>query len=138
MPRRRRWQPFDATDACGACRAQFTWHTTSATATAAFREKHNCRECGLLVCDPCSRRRKPLSHVGLLVPSRVCDRCFFRGNDDDADDANDDADDDAVWPDDADAARPGGAAAGHDTRPSAMHKGRERAASGPPRQTARL
>ncbi|KAJ1452198.1 hypothetical protein M885DRAFT_620160 [Pelagophyceae sp. CCMP2097] len=90
------WQPFDATDACGACRAQFTWHTTSATATAAFREKHNCRECGLLVCDPCSRRRKPLSHVGLLVPSRVCDRCFFRGNDDDADDANDDADDDAV------------------------------------------
>jgi hypothetical protein len=39
------------------------------------REKHNCRKCGLLVCDPCSRSRKPLPQIGLNSPVRICDRC---------------------------------------------------------------
>lgn len=41
------------------------------------RDKHNCRMCGLLVCHPCSRHRKPLPRMGVLEPSRVCDRCYY-------------------------------------------------------------
>ena len=72
------WQPFHATDSCECCKAAFTWHTTSRTEPQTYREKHNCRQCGLLVCDPCSKRRKPLPAIGLLAPSRVCDRCYFQ------------------------------------------------------------
>ncbi|KAJ8613406.1 hypothetical protein CTAYLR_002258, partial [Chrysophaeum taylorii] len=73
------WQPFHATDSCQCCGAKFTWHVTSNSEAQTYREKHNCRSCGLLVCDPCSKRRKPLPRIGLLEPSRVCDRCHFQG-----------------------------------------------------------
>lgn len=73
------WQPFHATDSCQCCGAKFTWHVTSSSEAQTYREKHNCRSCGLLVCDPCSKRRKPLPSIGLLEPSRVCDRCHYHG-----------------------------------------------------------
>lgn len=72
------WQPFHTTDTCQCCGAKFTWHVTSSSEAQTFREKHNCRNCGLLVCDPCSKRRKPLPKIGLLEPSRVCDRCHYK------------------------------------------------------------
>ena len=72
------WQPFHTADSCSCCSAKFTWHCTSSSASTTYREKHNCRQCGLLVCDPCSKHRRVLPDLGLLLPSRVCDRCFFR------------------------------------------------------------
>jgi len=71
------WQPFHDTDSCSCCQAKFTWHVTSSSEAQQYREKHNCRNCGLLVCDPCSQQRKPLPRLGLLEPSRICDRCHF-------------------------------------------------------------
>ncbi|EGB12599.1 hypothetical protein AURANDRAFT_17881, partial [Aureococcus anophagefferens] len=70
------WQPFHTADSCSCCSAKFTWHCTSSSESTTYREKHNCRECGLLVCDPCSKHRRVLPDLGLLLPSRVCDRCF--------------------------------------------------------------
>ena len=73
------WQPFHTADSCSCCSAKFTWHCTTQQATTVYREKHNCRQCGLLVCDPCSKHSKVLPRLGLLQPCRVCDRCFYEG-----------------------------------------------------------
>ena len=73
------WQPFGASETCACCHSRFTWHCTSRSETTAYREKHHCRACGALVCDPCSRHRRALPRLGLLAPRRVCDRCFYAG-----------------------------------------------------------
>ena len=73
------WQPFGASETCACCHSRFTWHCTSRSETTAYREKHHCRACGALVCDPCSRHRLALPQIGLLSPRRVCDRCFYAG-----------------------------------------------------------
>lgn len=62
---------------CSACCASlFTWASTSNTEAQAARDKHNCRACGGLVCDPCSRKRVPIPAIGITAPVRVCDRCY--------------------------------------------------------------
>ena len=62
---------------CSACCASlFTWASTSSTEAQAARDKHNCRACGGLVCDPCSKKRIPIPAVGITAPVRVCDRCY--------------------------------------------------------------
>lgn len=33
--------------------------------------------CGAVVCDGCSKQRRPLPHKGMPFPERICDRCFF-------------------------------------------------------------
>ncbi len=58
------------------CASRFTWASTSDTEAQEARDKHNCRSCGGLVCDPCSSNRVPISDVGINMPSRVCDRCY--------------------------------------------------------------
>lgn len=58
------------------CASSFTWASTSDTEAQEARDKHNCRSCGGLVCDPCSKNRIPLSDLGINIPSRVCDRCY--------------------------------------------------------------
>ena len=58
------------------CASLFTWASTSDSEAQAARDKHNCRSCGTLVCDPCSKNRLPLPSVGITVPVRVCDRCY--------------------------------------------------------------
>jgi hypothetical protein len=65
---------FPSRSSC--CASRFTWASTSNTAAQEARDKHNCRSCGTLVCDPCSKNRIPLPSIGLTVPSRVCDRCY--------------------------------------------------------------
>lgn len=58
------------------CASLFTWASTSDSKAQEARDKHNCRSCGSLVCDPCSKNRIPLPEIGLGLPSRVCDRCY--------------------------------------------------------------
>lgn len=71
-----RWTAFDEDDTCSCCASRFTWASTSDSEAQEARDKHNCRSCGTLVCDPCSKNRIPLPSIGLTVPVRVCDRCY--------------------------------------------------------------
>ncbi|CAM9679024.1 unnamed protein product [Scytosiphon promiscuus] len=71
------WVPFSESEVCQLCKADFSWASTSKSEAQRARDKHNCRMCGLLVCDPCSNHRKPLPRVGVLEACRVCDRCFY-------------------------------------------------------------
>jgi Lipase (class 3)/FYVE zinc finger len=62
---------------CSACCAsRFTWASTSDNEAQEARDKHNCRSCGSLVCDPCSLNRNPVPSIGLTSVVRVCDRCY--------------------------------------------------------------
>ena len=71
-----RWTAFDEDDTCSCCASRFTWASTSNSEAQNARDKHNCRSCGTLVCNPCATNRIPLSSIGLTVPVRVCDRCY--------------------------------------------------------------
>ena len=59
------------------CASRFTWASTSDSEAQEARDKHNCRNCGQLVCDPCSRNRVALPRYGIDVPVRICDRCYY-------------------------------------------------------------
>jgi pimeloyl-ACP methyl ester carboxylesterase len=74
------WMPFDCADKCACCMLPFTWHSTFRGAAQEFRERYNCRNCGALVCGPCSKQRKSIPRLGMLAPRRICDRCFLRGD----------------------------------------------------------
>ncbi|KAL7562019.1 hypothetical protein ACA910_011067 [Epithemia clementina (nom. ined.)] len=71
-----RWTAFDEDDTCACCASRFTWASTSNSKAQEARDKHNCRSCGTLVCNPCSSNRVPLPSLGLTCPVRVCDRCY--------------------------------------------------------------
>mmetsp|Transcript_11811 Transcript_11811/g.14907 ORF Transcript_11811/g.14907 Transcript_11811/m.14907 type:complete len:182 (+) Transcript_11811:275-820(+) len=71
-----KWTGFDEESTCSCCASRFTWASTSDTEAQEARDKHNCRSCGGLVCDPCSSNRVPVSDIGINLPSRVCDRCY--------------------------------------------------------------
>ena len=71
-----RWTAFDEDDTCSCCASRFTWASTSQSKAQEARDKHNCRSCGTLVCNPCSTNRIPLPSIGLTTPTRVCDRCY--------------------------------------------------------------
>lgn len=58
------------------CASRFTWASTSDSEAQEARDKHNCRSCGTLVCDPCSRNRIPIPSIGISLSARVCDRCY--------------------------------------------------------------
>eukprot|EP00547_Thalassionema_nitzschioides_P008274 CAMPEP_0194226710 /NCGR_PEP_ID=MMETSP0156-20130528/42393_1 /TAXON_ID=33649 /ORGANISM="Thalassionema nitzschioides, Strain L26-B" /LENGTH=1124 /DNA_ID=CAMNT_0038959155 /DNA_START=54 /DNA_END=3424 /DNA_ORIENTATION=- len=70
------WTAFDEDVTCSCCASRFTWASTSDSEAQEARDKHNCRSCGTLCCDPCSRNRIPLPSLGLTVHVRVCDRCY--------------------------------------------------------------
>ncbi|KAL9187576.1 hypothetical protein ACHAXT_001679 [Thalassiosira profunda] len=70
------WVGFADDCTCACCASLFTWASTSNTEAQAARDKHNCRACGGLVCDPCSKKRVPIPAIGITVPVRVCDRCY--------------------------------------------------------------
>jgi hypothetical protein len=71
-----RWTAYDEDDTCCCCANRFTWASTSNSEAQEARDKHNCRSCGGLICDPCSKNRVPIPSIGLTVPVRVCDRCY--------------------------------------------------------------
>jgi FYVE zinc finger len=62
------------------CASRFTWASTSDNEAQEARDKHNCRSCGSLVCDPCSLNRIPIPSIGLTTTVRVCDRCYNDSN----------------------------------------------------------
>lgn len=62
-------------DSC-CCANRFTWASTSDSEAQEARDKHSCRSCGGLVCDPCAQHRVPIPSIGITVPVRVCDRCY--------------------------------------------------------------
>jgi hypothetical protein len=70
------WVGFADDCTCACCASLFTWASTSNTEAQAARDKHNCRACGGLVCDPCSKKRIPIPAIGITAPVRVCDRCY--------------------------------------------------------------
>ncbi|CAM9212244.1 unnamed protein product [Discosporangium mesarthrocarpum] len=72
------WVPFTAVDKCQLCGADFSWNSTLSSKAQLSRDKHNCRSCGMLVCDPCSLHRRPLPRIGVLSSCRVCDRCYYK------------------------------------------------------------
>ncbi len=74
------WTPYNASDVCQRCGSAFTWASTSQSSAQVNRDKHNCRQCGKLVCGPCAMHRRPIPHIGLKQLVRVCDACFFKGN----------------------------------------------------------
>jgi len=71
-----RWTAFHEDDTCSCCASRFTWASTSDSEAQEARDKHNCRSCGTLVCNPCSTNRIALPSIGITVPVRVCDRCY--------------------------------------------------------------
>jgi Lipase (class 3)/FYVE zinc finger len=71
-----KWSAFDEDDTCCCCASRFTWASTSNSAAQEARDKHNCRSCGGLVCDPCAQNRTPIPSIGLTIPVRICDRCY--------------------------------------------------------------
>ena len=73
------WEGFEEKDACACCAVDLTWRWGAASEAQRYRDKHNCRCCGRLVCEACSGHRKALPSIGLALPARVCDRCFFGG-----------------------------------------------------------
>ena len=70
------WTGFSEEMTCSCCASRFTWASTSDSEAQEARDRHNCRACGGLVCDPCSQNRISVSHIGINVPCRVCDRCY--------------------------------------------------------------
>jgi hypothetical protein len=58
------------------CASAFTWASTSDSEAQEARDRHNCRACGGLVCEQCSKNKCPVPDVGLLFSVRVCDRCY--------------------------------------------------------------
>ena len=71
------WTPFDASDTCQRCANKFSWHSTFTSASSEARERHNCRNCGDLVCGPCSSQRQAIPRLGLSNPVRVCIKCYL-------------------------------------------------------------
>ena len=72
------WMPYDKSVLCTCCNSPFTWHSTFKGEAQEYRERYNCRHCGGLVCGPCSSKRRAIPRLGLLLPSRMCDKCFHK------------------------------------------------------------
>lgn len=70
------WTGFSEEMTCSCCASAFTWASTSDSEAQEARDRHNCRACGGLVCEQCSKNKCPVPDVGLLFSVRVCDRCY--------------------------------------------------------------
>ena len=91
-----RWAAFtEAGDLCACCASPFTWEqqheaaewndgllteeeSSARAAAMGACARHHCRACGRVVCDGCSQQRQCLPQIGIVVPERCCDACFFR------------------------------------------------------------
>ena len=60
------WIPDHEVSNCTRCKARFNW----------IKRKHHCRNCGDVVCNPCSKQHFNLKHLGSGKPVRTCDKCF--------------------------------------------------------------
>lgn len=69
------WTPYNHTNSCEACGNDFVWHSTLQGEPAQCRERHNCRQCGKLVCTPCTDIKRTCPKFGFLFPVRLCLSC---------------------------------------------------------------
>lgn len=73
------WIAFNEVNVCLCCRNPFTWHSTFRGDLSEYKERYNCRCCGGLICDLCSKNKVAIPKFGLLYPTRICDSCFIKG-----------------------------------------------------------
>jgi hypothetical protein len=67
--------PFDSTAFCECCESDFTWNSTTHSVPQQSADRHNCHNCGRLVCTSCSETHRQLAHLGIAFSLRVCDTC---------------------------------------------------------------
>ncbi|XP_033745207.1 FYVE, RhoGEF and PH domain-containing protein 2-like isoform X2 [Pecten maximus] len=60
-----KWIKDDEVTMCMQCTNSFT----------AFRRRHHCRACGIVVCSKCSGKKVPLAYDNFRY-NRVCDKCY--------------------------------------------------------------
>jgi len=73
------WKPFKKASAqCECCHETFGWDTVLHSEPHRLQAQHHCHLCGFVVCHSCSRKRKPLPHLGIRHDVLVCDRCYLR------------------------------------------------------------
>ena len=73
------WVPFHGSENCQCCQNSFTWHSTFRGQAQEYRERHNCKFCGGLVCGPCSDNKRAMPSRGIVFPRRICDACLYKG-----------------------------------------------------------
>lgn len=75
------WQPYHDSALCTLCHNSFSWSTLIQSPGQEYRDRHNCRHCGCLVCSACSKERRCIPKYGMVViPRRLCDRCLLSGD----------------------------------------------------------
>merc|ERR1719262_316298 len=76
-PRVPTWEAFEERKTCACCEADFNWAYVLKSEPQRMLARHNCYSCGRVVCDGCSQNQRAHQELGLLVPVRTCDSCFF-------------------------------------------------------------
>jgi len=75
-----KWSSFSCST-CACCGSDFLWSSILMYPTVLphkYMAQHNCRRCGRVVCDACSRKNRPIASLGINWPVRHCDICSFR------------------------------------------------------------
>jgi len=68
------WMDNSMAQSCVICDSPFN----------AIVRKHHCRCCGIVVCDNCSPTKMPLPHLGYTGKVRVCSRCIYNAQEEQA------------------------------------------------------
>lgn len=77
QPKTPRWESFEERNVCACCQADFNWAYVLKSEPQRMLARHNCYSCGRVVCNGCSQNQRAHQDIGLLVPVRTCDSCFF-------------------------------------------------------------
>jgi hypothetical protein len=77
QPKTLRWESFEERNVCACCQADFNWAYVLKSEPQRMLARHNCYSCGRVVCEGCSQNQRAHQELGLLVPVRTCDSCFF-------------------------------------------------------------
>jgi len=72
-----RWESFEERTVCACCQADFNWAYVLKSDPQRMLARQHCYACGRVVCDGCSQNVRAHQDLGLLVPVRTCDGCFF-------------------------------------------------------------
>jgi hypothetical protein len=73
------WTKFDTSIYCCCCNQRFTWYSNTARNDQALILRNNCNCCGALVCGNCSNNYHTVPKYGMIIPKRICDKCYLSG-----------------------------------------------------------
>jgi len=76
-PQTPKWESFEDRSVCACCQADFNWAYVLKSEPQRMLARQHCFSCGRVVCDGCSQNKRAHQDLGLLVPVRTCDSCFF-------------------------------------------------------------